>query len=112
ATTVAPAPTPEAVANIGADEDYEAQIAAIQKRRRDNALAQIGADPEAVKAEIADVFATIEKKANALKTAYKGSDKPYYAPWDIQSKRDDWRIRDFILEQGAPQTVEQITEGM
>jgi hypothetical protein len=39
-------------------------------------------------------------------------DKKYYAPWEIQAKRQDWIIKDFILDQGKPQTVTQIAAGV
>ena len=87
-------------------------IAALLNKKRDRALAEIGGDAGKIKVEIATGFAGLEKKAEALKLVLNTGDQKYYAPWEIQAKRPDWPIRDFILSQRKPQSVAEIVEGV
>jgi hypothetical protein len=108
---ITPITTPT-VATAGADDDIDAQIAALQTKKREKALRSIGGDFDKVKAQIAQDYAALVKKADELKEAVKGTNRKYYAPWEIQAKRPDWPIRDYILAKGKTQTVTEIAEGV
>ena len=103
---------PAVGATVNVSDDLDAQIAALVLKKREMALAEIGGDYETVKAEIATGFAVLVKRADALKLAYNSGAQKFYAPWEIQAKRTDWPVREFILTQGKPQTAAQIAEGL